>query len=183
MFFDNWARRARAGAAARLVGVAGAMIMAVPLALGQTAEPLPAPSGPVILTVSGAIAVTNDAAGAAFDRDMLYDLGRAEITTTTPWTDGPHVFSGVLARTVLARVGAEGTSVLASALNDYTVEIPMEDFATYDVLLATEMDGAEMQVSDKGPIWIVYPRDSDPALQDRRMHDRWVWQLKAFQVQ
>jgi len=164
-----------------LVGLAATALFVVSV-FGQTLEPLPAPAGPVILTVAGSIEVTNGDAGAAFDRDMLYALGISELTTSTPWTDGARVFSGVLARAVLERVGATGATVLASALNDYTVEIPMEDFETYDVLLATEMDGEEMLVSDKGPIWIVYPRDSDPALQDRRLHDRWVWQLKALQV-
>jgi hypothetical protein len=149
----------------------------------QTLPPLPAPAGTVILTVSGNIEVTNGEGSAAFDRDMLYELGVTEITTTTPWTDGPRVFSGVLARVVFERVGADGSAVLASALNDYTVEVPMEDFEKYDVLLATEMDGKEMLVSDKGPIWIVYPRDNEPALRERRLHDRWVWQLKALRVQ
>lgn len=93
------------------------------------------------------------------------------------------VFKGVLARTALERVGAKGSVVMASVLNDYTVEIPIEDFLNYDVLLATEMNGEEMLVRDKGPIWIVYPRDQEPALQDRKLHDRWVWQLKSLQVQ
>jgi len=137
----------------------------------------------VILLVTGNIGVTNTDGGAAFDRQMLYDLGLTEVETSTPWTDGVPSFTGVLARTVLERVAAEGATVKASALNDYTVSIPMEDFQNHDVLLATEMNGQEMQVSDKGPIWIVYPRDDVPELQDRRLHDRWVWQLKAMHVE
>jgi hypothetical protein len=167
--------------------VKGTMGAAVFLALGMgaasAADPLAAPTGPVILTVSGNIEVTNSDAGAAFDREMLAELGVTEITTSTPWTDGVPVFSGVLARTILERVGAEGTTVNATALNDYTVGIPMEELLNYDVLLATEMNGEEMKVSDKGPVWIVYPRDSEPDLQDRRLHDRWVWQLKALAVE
>lgn len=168
---------------ARFAVAIAATLLTVSATTAQTLEPLAQPSGPVILTVSGNVEVTNGEAGAAFDREMLYAIGVSEITTSTPWTDGPQVFSGVLARDVLARVGAEGTLVLASALNDYTVELPFEDFTQYDVILATEMNGEEMRVSDKGPIWIVYPRDGEPALQDRRLHDRWVWQLKALEVQ
>ncbi len=153
-------------------------------AFAQEGEPLAAPTGQVILTVSGNIGVSNSEDGSAvFDRDMFNALGKTEIQTSTPWTDGVQTFSGVLARDVMERVGAEGSVVVASALNDYKVEVPMEDFQQYDVLLATEMNGEEMQVSDKGPIWIVYPRDGIPELQDRRLHDRWVWQLKALQVQ
>jgi hypothetical protein len=156
-------------------------LLMVPYA--QAAEPLTEPQGPVLLTIGGNIEVTNSDAGAAFDRQMFEELGLSEITTTTPWTDGEIVFTGVLVRTALERVGAKGSVVMASALNDYTVEIPIEDFLNYDVLLATEMNGEEMLVRDKGPIWIVYPRDQEPALQDRKLHDRWVWQLKALQVQ
>lgn len=161
---------------------AAAAVLLLPTIVAA-AEPLPAPEGPVILVVSGNIEVTNTDEGAAFDREMLHELGLTEIETSTPWTDGVQVFSGVLARTVLERVGAEGAAVMASALNDYTVEVPMEDFQNFDVLLATTMGGEEMKVSDKGPIWIVYPRDNHPELQDRRLHDRWVWQLKALRVQ
>lgn len=151
-------------------------------AMAQDLPPLEAPTGPTLLTVSGAIAVTNTEGAAIFDRDMFNALGTVQITTSTPWTDGPQTFSGVLGRTVLERVGAQGTVVLASALNDYTVEVPIDDFLSYDVMLATHMNGEEMKISDKGPIWIVYPRDSEPKLQDRRLHDRWVWQLKSLKV-
>lgn len=92
------------------------------------------------------------------------------------------VFKGVLARTALERVGAKGSVVMASALNDYTVEIPIEDFLNYDVLLATEMNGEEMLVRDKGPIWIVYPRDDFPELQLETINARWVWQLTELEV-
>lgn len=148
----------------------------------HAADPLPAPQGQVILTVSGNVAVTNTPEGAAFDRAMLEEIGLTELSTSTPWTDGVQQFNGILGRTLLERVGAQGSVVMASALNDYTVELPMDDFTTYDVLLALDMNGATMQVSDKGPVWIVYPRDQVPALQDRKMHDRWVWQLKSLQV-
>ncbi|HEY8576170.1 MAG TPA: molybdopterin-dependent oxidoreductase [Devosia sp.] len=166
-----------------LAGAVAAFALAASPAAAQTLEPLPAPTGDVILVVRGNVEVTNSEEGAAFDRDMLTALGETEIRTSTPWTDGVQVFTGVLARTVFERVGAEGTTVAAAALNDYTVEVPMEDFQNYDVLLATAMNGEELRVSDKGPLWIVYPRDDQRALQDRRLHDRWVWQLKSLSVQ
>lgn len=161
--------------------VVSAMLFSLSSSWAQ--EALPAPTGPVILTIGGTVKVSNSEQGAAFDRQMLEELGITEIKTTTPWTDGVQTFEGVLARAVFERVGAEGETVFASALNDYTVEVPMGDFQNYDVLLATKVNGEEMQISDKGPIWIVYPRDDEPDLRDRRLHDRWVWQLKALNVQ
>lgn len=147
------------------------------------ADPLPLPQGPVILTVSGNIAVTNSEQGAQFDREMLYALGLTTIETTTSWNDGNQVFEGVLARTVLERVGAEGEQVIATALNDFVAPVPMEEIENYDVLLATVMNSKQMEVSDKGPIWIIYPRNDNPELQDSKYNDRWVWQLKELRVE
>lgn len=184
--FLMWTSRLRptVSVARRVLALGGlALLPLLPLSVSNAAEPLPAPQGPVILLVSGNIGVTNTPEGAAFDRQMLIDLGQTELRTTTPWTDGVQVFEGVLARAVIERVEAKGVTVKAAALNDYTVEVPLDDFLTYDVLLATEMNGEEMHVSDKGPVWIVYPRDDVPELQNRKLNDRWVWQLKSLHVQ
>jgi hypothetical protein len=146
-------------------------------------DPLPQPQGPVILTVSGNIEVTNSERGAEFDREMLEALGFIEVRTTTSWTDGVQVFEGVLARAVLDRVGAQGTTVTASALNDFVAPVPMDHFRQYDVILATIMNGKQMEVSDWGPIWIVYPRDDYPELLGSKFNDHWVWQLRELRVE
>lgn len=141
---------------------------------------LPVPTGEIILTVSGRISNTNGAGVANFDRTMLESLGMHTLHTTTTWTDGVKRFDGVLARDLLDLVGAEGQSVVATALNDYVVRIPAADFKEFDVLLAMQMDGQQLLTRDKGPIWIVYPRDEHPELQDPRYDHRWVWQLREI---
>jgi len=162
------------------LGIALMLLMAQPV-LAQDA--LPAPRGPVILTISGNIAVSNRDGAADFDREMLVALGMTSVETTTAWTDGPQKFQGVLARAVLQRVGARGTTVIATALNDFVAPIPMEELQRYDVILAMVMNGAEMQVSDKGPLWVVYPRNDHPELLDPKLNDRWVWQLRSLAVE
>lgn len=145
-------------------------------------DPLPEPAGPVILTVSGTIEVTNSDQGAEFDREMLYALGLTEIRTTTAWTDGVQVFEGVLLRTVLERVGASGATMTGIAINDYVAPIPLEDVERYNVLLAALMNGEEMTVRDRGPLWIIYPREDHPELLDPQYNDRFVWQLREINV-
>ena len=86
-------------------------------------------------------------------------------------------------RDILARAGAKGETVRATALNDYVMEIPVEDFHRFDVLAALYMDGVELSPRDKGPVWIVYPRDAYPELADIRYDVRWVWQLVTLHVQ
>lgn len=143
---------------------------------------LPQPSGRIVLTVSGAIENTNTGDLARFDRQMLEDLGTRSLTTSTSWTDGPTRFEGVLARDLLRAVGAKGSVVKATALNDYSIEIPIEDFEKYPVLFAMKMDGSELSRRDKGPIWVVYPRDDYSELRNPKVDAKWIWQLVKIEV-
>ena len=158
-------------------------LLMVPAAVAWAADPLPAPTGKTILLVKGNIAVTNSPEGAEFDRDMLYALGMTTVQTTTAWTDGVQTFEGVLLSAVLDRVGATGTTITATAINEYVAPIPFEEAAAYGVLLASKMNGTEMTVRDRGPLWVVYPRDSHAILSEPRFNDRWVWQLRELKVE
>ena len=146
-------------------------------------QALSAPSGPVLLTIRGEIQHTNAEGSTQFDEQMLATLETHTLETTTSVTDGVNQFEGFLIRDLLDWVGAEGEQVIATALNDYIVEIPLEDFYQYDVLAATHMDGEALTPRDKGPLWIVYPRDDHSELQDIRYDYRWVWQLNGLQVE
>jgi len=145
-------------------------------------EPLAKPTGPVILTVSGAIGRTNAAGKAEFDMQMLEALGFSRLTTSTSWTDGKQVFAGVLASKLLDAVQAKGNTVSASALDNYTVEIPTSELRQYPVLFAVTMNDKAMTPQDKGPIWIVYPRDDYPELRNPGIDMHWVWRLKSIDV-
>ena len=147
------------------------------------AQGLPSPTGEVILTIQGNIERKNAPEGAQFDRQMLEALGIERLRTSSPWTDGVPEFEGVPARKVMEAVGARGTTVIASALNDYQAEIPVSDFADYPVLFALKMDGRDLTVRDRGPIWIVYPRDDFSELRNERVNARWVWQLNGLTVE
>ncbi len=156
---------------------------ATTLAFAQTAESLPMPTGQTVLRIEGAIARTNLNGQAVFDRQMLNELERHELETHTSVTDGPQHFEGFLMRDLLDLVGAEGEMATAHALNDYVVDIPMSDFKDFDVLVAMEMNGKQLTARDKGPLWIVYPRDDVEELQDIRYDYRWVWHLDSLKIQ
>ena len=84
---------------------------------------------------------------------------------------------------LMQAVGATGTSVIAYALNDYSTEIPMEDFTRYGVLLALKRNGEYMPVRDKGPLFIVYPYDSMPELKHQKYYSRSAWQVARMVVE
>jgi hypothetical protein len=170
--------------------VAGAVATAAPLrhagaqagALDQT-SPLPRPSQPPILTVTGNLRVTNEGSTAVFDRSMLEGLGSATITTNSPWYDGPMRFDGVPMTRVMDAVGANGQTLTAIALNDYSTDIPIADFARFGVLLATRRAGAPMLVSERGPLFIIYPYDAYPELRTRLYYSRSAWSVAQLIVQ
>jgi hypothetical protein len=83
---------------------------------------------------------------------------------------------------VMEAVEAHGETVTALALNDYATEIPIGDFARFGVLLALKRNGAYMPVRDKGPLFIVYPFDSNSELKNRRYYTRSAWQLAQLVV-
>jgi hypothetical protein len=140
------------------------------------------PSGPVLLEVAGQIEHTNRGDAAVFDREMLEVLPAAQLETTTVVTDGVRRFEGFYMQDLLDHLGATGETVTASALNDYVIDIPVEDFDRFDVVVATHMDGEQLERRDKGPLWIVYPRDDFAELQDLRYDYRWVWQLDRLEI-
>lgn len=151
---------------------------------GTQAHPaqLPPPTDEVLLTIDGAINRANVGNEAQLDLQTIQGLPAHSVRTTTAVTDGVRKFDGVLMRDLLKLVDAQGQAVTTLALNDYSVDIPIEDFHDYDVLLATHMDGERLQPSDKGPFWIIYPRDDWRQLQDIRYDSRWVWQLHRLTV-
>jgi hypothetical protein len=146
------------------------------------AASLPQPTERSILTVTGRITTTNKADAAQFDRPMLEALGMSGFVTTTPWDDGPVRFEGVRMDRLMREVGATGDTVSAYAANDYSVDIPVEDFARYDVLLALRRDGEYMTARNKGPLFIIYPYDSHPELKTRQYYSRSAWQVVRLVV-
>jgi hypothetical protein len=146
------------------------------------ADSLEQPKDKPILTVSGKIAITNGSGTAQFDRAMLEGLGMVSFETTTPWYKGPVKFEGVPLVKLMAAVGATGQRIIAIALNDYSAEVPMEDAIKYNVILALKRDGEYMPVRDKGPLFVVYPFDSDPELKSQKFYSRSVWQVARMEV-
>lgn len=114
---------------------------------------------------------------------QLADLPQQNVKTATQWTDGVKVFQGPLVTDVVKAAGFQLTAdmtVRAVALNGYEVDIPAGDFLRWPVILAWSMDGKVFTRRDKGPLWVVYPRDSDKSLHDAKYDHRWAWQLRQL---
>lgn len=154
------------------------MLMAQPV----LSKELSRPAGPELLTVTGKIENMNSDGAALLDEGILSTFPKHRIETRTPWTDGVASFDGVLLSDVLAAVGACGNSLFAEAINGYRIELPISDAEKFGVLLAMRMNGRPLSRRDKGPLWMVYPRDSFDEIRDERYDSRWVWQLNKLEV-
>jgi hypothetical protein len=163
-------------------GLMGAFDAFVGIIGAAYAATLAAPTERPVLTITGKIGVTNKDNTAQFDRPMLEALGLVAVETTTPWHEGKVKFEGIPVDKLMKQVGATGDRVVVTALNDYTTEIPMEDFAKYKVILAIKRNGEYMPVRDKGPLFIIYPYDSDPELKSQTYYARSAWQVAKIDV-
>lgn len=143
---------------------------------------LNAPKGKVVLTVSGKLGAANRGDKAVFDVAMLEALPQKTFTTMTPWEKAPVKFTGPLLRDVLAAVKAQGQTLRAVALNDYKITIPLEDTTKFDMVLAHRMNDQPIPVRTKGPLFVVYPFDSNPALQNTVYYERSIWQLGGLEI-
>ncbi|MBN7759213.1 molybdopterin-dependent oxidoreductase [Nitratireductor aquimarinus] len=131
--------------------------------------------------------VSPDGQETIFSESEFLALPKSRTITRTAWTEDLHVFEGVALGKVLETAGIDpqdhqNATVRAIALNDYVVEFPLADATRYGVLIAAFMDGRRLSVSDKGPYWIVYPRDDFRELRDSRFDHRWAWQLRELQI-
>lgn len=175
-----------------------AVLITVP-ALARASD-LGQPAGPVVLTVTGAIAEPNrgpyddfeDAffkhhdrrfeKAAAFDLAMLKALGVHEITLSYEKWPRPFRFEGPRLKDVLAAAGtAPGAGVTAVALDGFTTDISAADLAAEDWIVATRRDGRPLGIGDHGPLWIVYARRDGKAISDDD-EQRWPWGVFLIDV-
>lgn len=135
-------------------------------------------SAETVLRISGAVA----SGPRTFTLAELEALGTARIRTSGPWIDGSPVFEGVPLSRLLQAVGATGDTLSIVALNDYVVDVPVEDAQMHEPILALRRDGELMPIAEMGPLFLVYPYDSNPVLQTDIYYARSVWQIAAIEV-
>ena len=112
----------------------------------------------------------------------LDNLDQVSITTTTIWTEGEITFTGPALSSVLEAAEIKASHLALTALNDYAIEMPAPDIGADYPIIATRMDGKPMSVRDKGPVWIVFPYDSDDAFQSEEVFAQSIWQLDRIEA-
>ena len=161
------------------------VLLAVTLLVSASgmAQNLPPPAGPVILSVDGAISVTNAENEARFDKAMLRALDETVLKTKSPWIEGDaSTFVGTKISAILTAVGARKATLSLTALDGYTVDIPYSDIEDMDPILSWERNGTPLTVRDRGPLWVTYPLDKIPEDEAAKYSARWIWQVTRISV-
>ena len=107
--------------------------------------------------------------------------------------EGIHIISGekgpdmfwIPSRTFARKqelVGAHGTMVKVTAVDDYSSEIPLQDFLDSPVIFADMLNAKPMSLRDKGPLFVIYPFDIRPDFYNEAYFGKSVWQIKALEV-
>jgi hypothetical protein len=144
-------------------------------------QPVPAPTGAPVLTLTGRIGTTNGGDGLALDRAALDALGRVRITVYEPWVKQTLNFQGVWLSDLLAlaRPDPAARTVHVTALDDYQVDLDLAAVMNGGVLLATrDGTGALIRVEDGGPTRIVFAGGVPLGASA----DQWIWSLSTIDV-
>ncbi len=124
------------------------------------------------------------------DRDALTSLPAQSFTTSTIWTEGPQEFTGLAMADLLAiltnldetltmdRLNAASFTLIAA--NGYQIEVPIAHYSERTALIAYARNGQPMTLRDKGPLWIVYPFDTDPMYRSEVIYANSIWQLEQI---
>lgn len=156
------------------------LLLALAVSGVSLAGDLAEPGSEVILVVSGDIDAAGETGAARFDLAALEALGTASFTTSTIWTKGEIEFSGIPLPRLLDGLGIRDGKIGLQAINDYYIEIPVSEARQSAGLIATRLNGEPMSIREKGPLWLVYPYDSDARFRSESYYSRSIWQIERI---
>lgn len=149
------------------------------MTLGGTADAQDLSASEVLLTIERGTAEDDIV---TFDIARLDQLPQVVFRTSTIWTSDVVEFSGPPLYAVLESLDATSEIITAFAMNDYSMTISGDSISENYPIVATRMNGERFSVRDRGPLWIVFPYDSDPEYQDERIYAQSVWQLVKLTI-
>lgn len=118
-----------------------------------------------------------------FDRAALKALPSKSYQTSSLWTEGIHEYTGFSFQTLVEALRTEEGIFVASAINNYSVEFPLEDVSADDgPIIAYEKDGKPMSIREKGPLWVIYPYDDNAKYRTETYYSRSIWQLDRIEI-
>ena len=165
---------ARIGLCLLVVGILGTVALA---------QGCPVPTGDVVLTLSGAIALENEDGVLELDMAMLEALPYTDYEVEDPWL-GTQVYGGVELGVLLDYVGipADTARIVTVASDGLEVVIEAKDALYYPILLAFMSDGDEIISSMGGPIKLAFPYQIE-GVEELYPPEVWSWFVVEVRVE
>lgn len=154
---------------------------------------LDAPTGQVVLTVTGDIGETNRGPydpktdlfikhhersfkkAAAFDIGMIEALGMRKFRIGTPGDKRSRLVEGIPLRALLRAVRAKPGPVTFLALDGFAVEISAEELKTHDWRVVVKSEGGYLGLGQRGPLWVLFPPKAKNGIASADEEGRWPW--------
>jgi hypothetical protein len=144
-------------------------------------EPVPAPVGPVVLTMTGKIGQRNDGAQLRLDAAQLDQLGRVQVAVFDPWVKKDLQLQGTWLNELIdvAQPTPEAQKIHITALDDYQIDLSLAEIRAGGILLATKTGAGEpIPIADGGPLRIVFVG----GVPSGASADQWIWNLAMIDV-
>jgi hypothetical protein len=143
--------------------------------------PMRTPAGPPVVTVAGKISQSNNGSALRLDTAMLDELGLVQVDVYDPWVRKEIRLRGAWLEDLIevAEPTSDAQSVHFTALDNYQIDLSLDDVRAGGVLLATRGgDGSPIPIEDGGPTRIVFIGDVPAGASA----DQWIWNITMIDV-
>ena len=143
------------------------------------AGPLPAPTGDVILKVTGDLTQPNVGDECLFDA-ALFDYYAVEQTLDDPWMGDGLEYRGLTLNKVWELCGgsAEAEVAVLVAEDGMTIEVAAADLKEWPIMLAYQVGGEDLIKDLGGPVKLVFPAEAA----DTYPKEMWMWWVAEVQI-
>lgn len=118
-----------------------------------------------------------------FTREELESLPQTTFTTSTPWTKGTHTYQGPKLHFITTKLPQTVHTIRIYAINGYSYDIEIQELHKYPFVLATQQDGKNLTLRNKGPLWVLLPFDQNPSFTSKhRLLNQAVWQVNKIKA-
>ena len=147
-------------------------------------DPIPLPSGEVILTITGNVSVTNVGDTLQLDMATLERMGLVKYPVLDPYLNEENVYTGLLMSDLARVLGVTGPEEVFQivALDDYQVNLTLAEFQRWPILLATRNGDEYMTIENSGPTRIIFPYNTHSELDPVKYNDSWIWNVASINV-
>ncbi len=141
---------------------------------------LPAPTGDVILKVTGDVASPNVGDECQFDAALIEEYA-VDQTIDDPWMGDGLEYRGILLSKAWELCGGSKDATVATlvAKDGMTLDVAREDLEQWPIMLAYQVGGEDLVDDLGGPVKLVFPAEARETYVD----DQWMWWVVEVQIQ